>query len=126
MCGVLATTDSVVFPTQYSRSALADITPRGPDAEGLCVAGGMSFGRTRRAIIWFGTAGAPPYGDQERGLLVHNGEIHNCKEFATALSIHPTRMRTYSTRSWRGDAPTYSSYSVACTRSRTGILATTP
>jgi asparagine synthase (glutamine-hydrolysing) len=89
MCGVFATTDSDVFSSQFCQAALAASTNRGPDSEGFCVDDGKSFGHTRLAIIGLGDAGAQPFGDRERGILVYNGEIYNYQEIAAALSIKP-------------------------------------
>jgi len=62
------------------------LSHRGPDAKGTFLAGGVSFGHNRLAIIDLSQSANQPMFDNERGLIiVYNGEIYNFKELKKEL-----------------------------------------
>ncbi len=89
MCGI----NGVLFFKEDVRGALAiekmnrTIQHRGPDAEGVYTDGRNFLGHTRLSIIDINAVSNQPfYSNDERYVLVFNGEIYNFKEIKSQLT----------------------------------------
>lgn len=70
---------------------------RGPDDKGLFIENNIGFGHRRLSILDISTAGHQPYiSDNERYIMIFNGEIYNFREFYTELKGHGFEIKTHS------------------------------
>jgi len=82
MCGILAT---VGVDLPFTHRLLEGLRNRGPDAIGFWSDGSLNLGHTRLAILGLGHENDEPL-ENERYVLVYNGEIYNFNEIKTELS----------------------------------------
>jgi asparagine synthase (glutamine-hydrolysing) len=70
---------------------------RGPDDAGLFIENNIGFGHRRLSILDVSSAGHQPFfSDDQRHVLVYNGEIYNFKEFYPELKSKGFDIRTSS------------------------------
>jgi asparagine synthase (glutamine-hydrolysing) len=70
---------------------------RGPDDKGLFIENNIGFGHRRLSILDVSTAGHQPFlSDDDRYVLVYNGEIYNFKDFYPELKSNGFDIRTNS------------------------------
>lgn len=70
---------------------------RGPDDQGLFIDKNIGFGHRRLSILDISAAGHQPFlSDDERYIMVYNGEIYNYKEFYPELISKGFSIRTNS------------------------------
>jgi asparagine synthase (glutamine-hydrolysing) len=70
---------------------------RGPDDAGLFIENNIGFGHRRLSILDVSSAGHQPFfSDDQRHVLVYNGEIYNFKEFYPELKSKGFDVRTSS------------------------------
>ena len=73
------------------------IAHRGPDDQGLYIDKNIGFGHTRLAILDVSTAGRQPFiSEDDRYVMVYNGEIYNYQEFYPELRSNGFTIRTNS------------------------------
>ncbi len=76
------------------RDALAH---RGPDNKGIFIAHNLGFGHRRLSILDVSTAGHQPFlSDDNRYVMVFNGEIYNFKSFYSELKNNGFEIKTHS------------------------------
>ena len=76
------------------RDALAH---RGPDDKGIFIAHNLGFGHRRLSILDVSTAGHQPFlSDDNRYVMVFNGEIYNFKSFYSELKNNGFEIKTHS------------------------------
>lgn len=99
MCGICG---QFLFKTgrAVERETIARMTDtiahRGPDDEGMRVAGEIGFGFRRLSIIDLAAGHQPMSDSRGRVWLVFNGEIYNFKELRRELETHGHQFRTNS------------------------------
>ncbi|MEM7238430.1 MAG: asparagine synthase (glutamine-hydrolyzing), partial [Pseudomonadota bacterium] len=97
MCGLTGWFD---FRRQCQRQDLERMTAalhhRGPDSDGYFVENGLALGFRRLAIIDLVTGDQPLFSEDERLVLVCNGEIYNYRELAAELVAKGHTFRTRS------------------------------
>lgn len=77
------------------RRMMATITHRGPDDEGLFLAGPVGLGFRRLAILDLSPAGHQPMSDPEQTVwITFNGEIYNFREIRSELESKGHRFRS--------------------------------
>lgn len=70
---------------------------RGPDDQGLFIDNNIGFGHRRLSILDVSEAGHQPFlSDDERYVMVYNGEIYNFKEFHSELKSNGYTIKTNS------------------------------
>lgn len=70
---------------------------RGPDDKGLFIENNIGFGHRRLSILDVSSAGHQPFlSDDERFVMVYNGEIYNFKEFYPELKSNGFDIKTSS------------------------------
>jgi len=73
------------------------IEHRGPDDKGLFIEKNIGFGHRRLSILDVSSAGHQPFiSDDERFVMVYNGEIYNFKEFYSELKSSGFDIKTSS------------------------------
>lgn len=99
MCGIvgMAVTRDAPAPDQDSLRRMCDsILHRGPDDDGMDIAGGVALGMRRLAIIDL-AGGAQPIFNEDRTIrVVFNGEIYNYRELRDELLRRGHRFATQS------------------------------
>ena len=90
MCGIAGIIGLKADASQdIIRKMTAAISHRGPDAEGLYSEGETMFGHCRLSIIDLSNGANQPFYDQDnRYVIVFNGEIYNYKEVRAMLDYH--------------------------------------
>ncbi len=92
MCGIAGQYNIAPRPADSAllRRMLDRLAHRGPDAEGLWVAGSVGLGHRRLAIIDRSVAANQPMLDaQQRYVLTYNGELYNYRALRAALPNYP-------------------------------------
>ena len=80
------------------------IAHRGPDADGVWVGSGVSFGHRRLSIIDLSALGVQPMANDSGHLhITYNGEVYNSRRAAPASAPAPTPRS--SSRPTRSGAP---------------------
>ena len=70
---------------------------RGPDDKGLFIENNIGLGHRRLAILDLSSAGHQPFfSDDQRFVMVFNGEIYNFQEFYIELKSHGFDIKTHS------------------------------
>jgi len=72
------------------------MTHRGPDSEGLLVAGGVALGMRRLAIIDLVTGEQPVFNEDKSVAVILNGEIYNYREIRERLEQQGHAFRSQS------------------------------
>ncbi len=72
------------------------ISYRGPDDEGYFEDSGIALGHRRLSIIDLSTGHQPIWSDDERSVIVFNGEIYNYRELREDLEKQGIRFRTHT------------------------------
>ena len=102
MCGITgwATLDSRSLPPEGAEELLhamcERMVHRGPDSEGLFVAGGVALGMRRLAIIDLVTGEQPTFNEDKSIAVVLNGEIYNYRELRAELEKRGHAFRSAS------------------------------
>lgn len=89
MCGIAGIINFNNRPVQKDsiKSMLNKIKHRGPDDEGMLIDGNIGLGHVRLSIIDLSAAGHQPmFSDDERYVIVYNGEIYNYLELRRELA----------------------------------------
>ena len=82
---------------QVLRSMLDQMAYRGPDDEGVFVAGPIGLGHRRLSILDTSSAGHQPMlSPSKRTVIVHNGEVYNYVELAKRLAASGVALRSRS------------------------------
>jgi asparagine synthase (glutamine-hydrolysing) len=82
--------------TEQVRSMTDTIVHRGPDDEGIHVAGNVGLGMRRLSIIDLAGGKQPIYNEDGSVVVVFNGEIYNFPELRQGLEIRGHKFRTHS------------------------------
>ncbi len=86
MCGIVGFVNSSINNKQNVIKLMGDsISHRGPDAEGFFVDKKIAFGHRRLSIIDIEGGSQPFYDEQDRYVLIYNGECYNFKELRDDL-----------------------------------------
>lgn len=86
MCGIVGFTQRTIQDSTHIIKVMADtIAHRGPDAEGFFVDESVAFGHRRLSIIDINGGSQPFYDDNDRFVLIYNGECYNYKELREEL-----------------------------------------
>jgi len=101
MCGIVGyrTNDSFLELKEKLPEAVGFLSHRGPDDSGVFFdpGKGVGLGHRRLSIIDLSReAHQPMASDDEKVVLVYNGEIYNFKEIRTTLQCHGHQFRTQS------------------------------
>jgi len=102
MCGITgwANLDSYTPPAEGAEDLLhamcERMVHRGPDSEGLFVAGGVALGMRRLAIIDLVTGEQPVFNEDKTVTVVLNGEIYNYRELRADLERRGHAFRSAS------------------------------
>jgi asparagine synthase (glutamine-hydrolysing) len=83
VCGIFGLIDTPW--RDGAATALAALSPRGPDESSVVERDGAVFGHTRLAVIDLATGHQPMHSPDERYTLVFNGEIYNYRELRVEL-----------------------------------------
>ena len=78
------------------RDMCAALRPRGPDAEGIHVDGGVGLGMRRLSIIDLAGGQQPIFNEDRSMAIVYNGEIYNYRELRRGLVARGHELRTHS------------------------------
>jgi asparagine synthase (glutamine-hydrolysing) len=96
MCGIVGIVGGQPREDEVS-GMLARIRHRGPDGEGIHLAGEVGLGSVRLAIVDPTPTGAQPMRSPDgRYCLVYNGELYNHADFRPALQARGVRFRGHS------------------------------
>src|SRR6478672_2290313 len=88
MCGIagIVNLSNKKVDSSEITTMLAKIKHRGPDDEGLFMRDNVGLGHVRLSIIDLSSAGHQPmFSNDERYLIIFNGEIYNYLELKTEL-----------------------------------------
>jgi asparagine synthase (glutamine-hydrolysing) len=99
MCGIsgiIASHELGPGREQTVRSMLHSIRHRGPDGEGVAQLENAVLGHLRLAIIDLDHGQQPMYSDDERYVLVYNGEIYNYVELRQTLTQQGVHFDSFS------------------------------
>jgi asparagine synthase (glutamine-hydrolysing) len=96
ICGIL-TVDAAAVPDRRMIERMRDsITHRGPDAAGLYVAPGVGLGHRRLSIVDVAHGQQPMYSEDQRFVIVYNGEVFNHPALKPELEAAGVHYRTRS------------------------------
>lgn len=88
MCGIVGFTGDTIREKANVIKIMADsIVHRGPDAEGFFIDGDVTFGHRRLSIIDIHGGIQPFYDDNNRFILIYNGECYNYQELREELKM---------------------------------------
>ena len=99
MCGIVGVAyrdPARTVAPETIRAMCGAIRHRGPDDEGIALAGHAGIGMRRLSIIDLAGGAQPIANEDGRSAIVCNGEIYNYKELRTALAARGHRFRTGS------------------------------
>jgi asparagine synthase (glutamine-hydrolysing) len=94
--GLIAREQPLLQPDEERmKRVLKKIAYRGPDGAGMWKSGKILLGHRRLSIIDLSPAGAQPYVDTERGLVItFNGEIYNYQDIRATLAAQGYTFRS--------------------------------
>jgi asparagine synthase (glutamine-hydrolysing) len=96
ICGIL-TVDPRIVPERSLLERMRDsIAHRGPDGAGLYLAPGVGLGHRRLSIVDVAHGQQPMYGEDQRFVIVYNGEVFNHPTLKPELESAGVRYRTRS------------------------------
>jgi asparagine synthase (glutamine-hydrolysing) len=96
ICGIL-TVDTGVVPERRLIERMRDsIAHRGPDGAGLHIGPGVGLGHRRLSIVDVAHGQQPMYSEDQRFVIVYNGEVFNHPALKTELETAGVRYRTRS------------------------------
>jgi asparagine synthase (glutamine-hydrolysing) len=124
MCGFAGEIRTDGAPASAARvAAMAEpLAPRGPDGEGLWMAGGVALAHRRLRIIDLSERAAQPMVDPESGLaIVYNGAIYNYLELRSELAALGHRF--FSTGDTEVVLRAYRQWGEACVEHLHGMFA---
>lgn len=94
LAGILSTEDRPVDPAEL-RAMGASLAHRGPDDEGLVIAGRVGFAHRRLSILDLSDSAHQPMWDPcGKKLIAYNGEIYNFREVRDALTQRGVTIRS--------------------------------
>ncbi len=96
MCGICGIISEASVEPRELGHMLRVISHRGPDDEGVFVAGGVGLGSRRLSIIDLPGGRQPMANEDGTVWVIHNGEIYNHLELRRALEQHGHVFRTRS------------------------------
>jgi len=91
ICGIIS--EASVEPSELG-DMLRVISHRGPDDEGVFIAGGVGLGCRRLSIIELPGGRQPMANEDGTVWVIHNGEIYNHPQLRRALEQHGHVFRT--------------------------------
>lgn len=94
ICGILDADTRVEERERRVGAMAAAMVHRGPDDSGLWSGGPVSLGFRRLAVIDLATGNQPLRLEEDRAVVVLNGEIYNFRELRTELAAKGHRFRT--------------------------------
>ncbi|GAA4545582.1 asparagine synthase (glutamine-hydrolyzing) [Amycolatopsis samaneae] len=95
MCGIAGWVDFERPPVrETARAMTATMACRGPDDEGLWLAGPVALGHRRLAVIDPAGSTQPMAAEREGAVLTFCGEVYNFRELRAELTAHGHRFRT--------------------------------
>jgi asparagine synthase (glutamine-hydrolysing) len=95
ICGILTVAPGV--PPRGLLERMRDsITHRGPDGAGLYIASGVGLGHRRLSIVDVAHGQQPMYSEDQRFVIVYNGEVFNHPTLKPELEATGVRYRTRS------------------------------
>jgi asparagine synthase (glutamine-hydrolysing) len=96
ICGIL-TVDSGIVPDRGLLERMRDsIAHRGPDGAGLHFGPGVGLGHRRLSIVDVAHGQQPMYSEDQRFVIVYNGEVYNHPTLKPELEAAGVRYRTRS------------------------------
>ena len=96
ICGVVGRADAAPVDEALLGRMCALLRHRGPDGEGVFVAGPVGFGHRRLSVIDLDTGDQPIYNEDRSVVVVLNGEIYNFRALRRDLESRGHRFRTKS------------------------------
>ncbi|MDT7538080.1 MAG: hypothetical protein QOI82_1665 [Actinomycetota bacterium] len=121
MCGIAGELNTAGADGAVVRSMCDALHHRGPDEEGLLVAGTIGLGMRRLSIIDIAHSQQPVYNEDRSIALVFNGEIYNFQELRRDLLARGHRLST------EGDseviAHLYEDQGIECVQALRGMFA---
>ncbi len=96
IAGIMANNREMAVDMQPIISMCNAIAHRGPDDEGFFHEGNLGMGMRRLSIIDLSTGKQPIFNEDERLVIVFNGEIYNYLELRAKLENKGHRFRTHS------------------------------
>ena len=101
MCGIVALLTKNSSDSSCDRNAVkkacARMALRGPDAQGIWQGGGMTMGHRRLSILDLDArSNQPMHSQDERYVIVFNGEIYNFRELRREREADGIKFRTTS------------------------------
>ena len=111
MCGIAGFIGKDKDKKKILKNMCDRIKHRGPDAQGYYVKGDVALGQRRLSIIDIEGGKQPMFSQDEKLVVVFNGEIYNYKELKSELSNYPfqtnsdTEVLLYGYKKWGSELP---------------------
>jgi asparagine synthase (glutamine-hydrolysing) len=126
MCGIAGYIEQNAARSSEERARILDrmcraIRHRGPDDQGVMIAGGVALGMRRLSIIDLAGGHQPISGCDGAVTVVFNGEIYNFRELQRELEAHGHRFQTHSDT--EAIVHAYEQYGAACVSHLRGMFA---
>src|SRR4051812_44927162 len=127
MCGIAGYIEQQTVRSSEERAQILDrmcraIRHRGPDDQGVMIAGGVALGMRRLSIIDLAGGHQPITGCEGAGVtVVFNGEIYNFRELQRELEALGHHFQTHSDT--EAIVHAYEQYGAACVSHLRGMFA---
>ena len=96
ICGIVRASSSSVPDRGLLERMRDSIAHRGPDGAGLYLAPGVGLGHRRLSIVDVAHGQQPMYSEDQRFVIVYNGEVFNHPTLKPELEAQGVRYRTRS------------------------------
>ncbi len=124
MCGIFGIinkNNQVQYENGWLNDILSTISHRGPDEQGLYIDNGIALGHVRLSIIDLSSGQQPMHSEDDRYIIVFNGEIYNYKNLQKKMQADGYKFNSNSDT--EVILKTYSVYKEKCVEQLQGMFA---